>query len=196
VRGKIRARTRTRVRTCEGVLNKGDLHEQGLLAAHATPIQEDSTATGDLGIRPRVAVVGRVEQITRETVKRSLGRGINATATARRWRLVIMLEAPRNGEPRAPRRRRRAMNHRGAKRIAIRESAHTKETPRKKRGLVGEPEFPLVDHAPNANAGACGSRVSPAHGARPQTENRRGSRNTRYASGRPKSPQTTDSEVG
>ena len=132
-RRKILGRTRALVCACEGPLGKSDLHDQGLLAAQTARIQENSTATGDLGVGPRIPVVGGIEQIPWERVERSFDRGIDAAATAGRRRYVIVLKAPGDCEPGLPRRRRWAMDHRRAKRIAIRESAHAKQTPRKQR---------------------------------------------------------------
>ncbi len=139
--------------------------DQGLLAANTASIEEKSPATGDFGVCPRIVVVGGVEQIPGERVKRSFDRGINATATARRWRCVIVLEAPGDCEPRVPRRRRWAMDHRRAKCIAIREPAHTKETPRKKRRLAREPEFALDDHGHKPEAGRSYNKSRLPHGA-------------------------------
>ena len=127
---KILGCTHTLICACKRFHSKRDLDDQGFLTAQTSRIQERSTAAGDLGVGPRIGVVGGIEQIPRERVERSFDRGIDSAATARRRRCVIVLEAPGDREPGRPRWRRWAMNHRRAERVAIRESAHAKQTPR------------------------------------------------------------------
>ena len=65
-RRKLLGCAHTLVGACERLLGKTDLHDQGLLTAQTARIQEHSTATGDLGVGPWIAVVGGIEQIPSE----------------------------------------------------------------------------------------------------------------------------------
>jgi hypothetical protein len=70
-RRKLLRRTHALVCVCERFPGKSDLHDEALLAAQTARIQEHSTATGDLGVGPRIAVAGGIDQVPRKRVKRS-----------------------------------------------------------------------------------------------------------------------------